>query len=252
MATETAEELMEDLLVIEDLDVGDESELRRVVAEIESLVGVAGRGGLRVSVLTTEQWKTVVKRMVPPTLRRGAELYYFMLRDPRDPRHLLVSPSAVKAINEGNRQMYQELVYTTLRCVPTDLSRSLRKGLDDVLAEACAERIGVDLYVRTYPRQSELVRSLLGVLIADFGYDLLDWATIFRRTPKRVFLAFKESKFMSFWEDYMKETAGVQDPDRGELLAALSGDPLRFDSPLIQATEQAIALYLTSAKEKEK
>jgi hypothetical protein len=251
MAPES-EEVMDDLLVIEDLDVGDESELRRVVAEIESLVGVTGRGGLRVSVLTTEQWKTVVKRMVPPTLRRGAELYYFMLRDPRDPRHLLVSPSAVRGINEGNRQMYQELVYTTLRCVPTDLTSSLRKGLDDVLAEACAERIGVDLYVRTYPRQSDLVRALLGVLINDFGYGLLDWATIFRRTPKRVFLAFKESKFMVFWEEYMRETAGVSDPDRAALLEALNADPLRFESPLIATTEQAITAYLIQTKGKQR
>lgn len=240
------EQLMDDLLVIEDLDVGDESELRRVVAEIESLAGGAGRGGLRVSVLTTEQWKVVVKRMLPPTLRRGAELYVHKLRDPRDSRHLMVSPSAVRGINEGNRQMYQELVYTTLRCLPTDLTRTLRKGLDDVLAEACAERIGVDLYVRTYPRQSEFVRALLGVLIQDFGYGQLDWATIFRRTPRRVFLAFEKSKFMAFWEEYMKEAPGIDQPSRSELIEALSADPVRFDSQLIEATEQAIATYLSA------
>lgn len=241
MSTNAPEDV-DDLLVIDDVDVGDESELRQVIAEIESLVGVPGRG-LRVSVLTTEQWKTVIKRMVPRTLRRGAELYYFMLRDPRDPQHLLVSPSAVRGINEDSRQMYQELVYTTLRCIPTDLTNSLRKGVDDLLAEECGRRIGVDLYVRTFPRQSELVRCLLGVLAADFGHEVLDWTIVFRRTPQRVFLALGKSNFIPYWQEWLKEK-DFGEKSAEDLINLLTTEPLDLDDPLLEASEQAMASYM--------
>ena len=241
MATEIED--FDDLLVIEDLDIGDETELRQVVAEVEGLIGSPNGRGIRVSVLTIEQWKTVVKRMMPRSLRRGSELYVHLLRDPRDPQHLLVSPSAVNGINESSRQMYQELVYTVLRCMPTDLSRSLRKGLDDILAKACSKRIEIELYTRNYPSEADLVRSILETLSTEFGHDSLDWAIVLRRNPDRVFMALEKSQFVPFWQEKVgsPESARLTSKD---LIATLTTDPLLFSEPLLQATEQTLAAYL--------
>jgi hypothetical protein len=70
-------DLVDDFLIIEDLDVIDETQIRKVIAEVEALAS-AEKTGLRVSVLTSEQWQTVVQRMLPKSVRRGAELYIHM------------------------------------------------------------------------------------------------------------------------------------------------------------------------------
>jgi hypothetical protein len=190
---------IEDFLVVEELDLGDESELRRVVAEVEALVDAPGRG-LRVSVLTAEQWKTVIVRFLSPSLRRGAERYVHALRDPGDPRHLLVSPSAVRGINEGARTMYQEVVFALLRALPSEVAGPLRRGLDDIIAEACAERIGVELFARNYPRESDVVRCLLDLLVSEFGYSESEWALELRRNSKRVLMALRKTPlFAPLW-----------------------------------------------------
>ena len=85
----------DDFFIVDDIDLSDESELRRIVAEVETLVGVPGKG-LTVSVLSAEQWQTVLNRWLPPLHRRGAAYHTHAMRDPRDPQHLVISPSGVR------------------------------------------------------------------------------------------------------------------------------------------------------------
>ena len=197
----------DDFLVVEDLDLGDESELRAMVAEVESMVAAPGRG-LRVSVLTSEQWKTVVNRLVPQRMRKNVEHHIHTLRDPRDPQHLLVSPSGVQGINEGSRFMYQTVVYAILRCLPTSLPDPLRHGVDDLLAEEAGRRLGLDLFCRNYPHERQIVVAITGILSRQFSYEPLDWARELRRSPERVFLALGKSKFLPLWQEQVKMEMG--------------------------------------------
>lgn len=235
----------DDFLVVEDIDLGDESELRRVVAEIESLVSAPGIG-LRVSVLTTEQWRTVLNRLLKPSLRRGAERYVHSLRDPRDPQHLLVSPSMVEGINGGDRRMYQELVYSVLRSLPTQMAGTLRRGLDDIIAEQVSKRIDVELYCRNYPRAQELVRSILQILSDEFGYEVEDWAIEMRRSPRRVFMALRKSSFGPFWLE--RAAPDLNGPGTEALVELLCDPKLDMDEPLARITEQALAEYLLTPR----
>jgi len=239
----------DDLLVIEDIDIGDEAELRQVIAEVEALVGAPGKG-LRVSVLTAEQWETVLQRRLPRQLRRGAEHHFHVLSDPVDPQHLLISPSAVRGINEGSQHIYQEVVYTALRCIPTNLSRPLRKGLDDLLAEECGRRIGVELFVRTYPRESELVRGILSVLTVDFDYQLLDWGILLRKNPERVLKAFTKTKFAQRWPQRIATEGFELKTTTLSLVKLLTADPMPFKDPLVLLTEQMITEYLIEGAKK--
>ena len=185
--------LEDDFMIIEDLDVVDQSAIRKLIAEVEATAS-AEQQGLRVSVLSAEQWQTVLQRMLPSSARRGAELYVHLLADPRQPFHLLVSPSAVKGVNEGSRHMLGEVVYTTLRILPSELSRPLRRGADDLLAGVVAERLDLDIYTGNYHREALLVRALMTVLQQEHGYQVVDWTVVFRRTPERVFKALAKSK----------------------------------------------------------
>lgn len=196
--------VFEEDFVVEDLDLGDESELRRVVAEIEALVSPAGRGA-RVSVLTTEQWTTVVQKLLRGTSQWDMRHYIHTIRDTSDPQHLLVSPSSIQGINDGSRVMYQDFVYSFLRCLPSDFHGPLRRGLDDIIAEEAGRRIGIELFCRNYPRERETASNILRILSSEFGHDTIDWAVQLRRSPRRVFLALQKSGFSDFWKEKLGE-----------------------------------------------
>jgi len=186
--------MIDDLLIIEDLDVGDESELRRVVSTVEALVAVPG-WNMQPVFLTTEQWKTLIQRGFSSTLRRGADLYINILSDPSNPQRLLISPSALRGINEKSMSSYQEVIYTTLRALPTELTNPLRRGVDDLLAESVAQRLDVpEVFTRNAPRESSLIRKLTTILQRSHGYNQLDWTVVFRRNPERVFNALAKNR----------------------------------------------------------
>lgn len=238
----------DDLLIVEDLDLSDESELRRIVADIQAFLRSPGRG-LRVSVLSAEQWQTVITRWLPTQQRRGAAYYVHHLRDPRDPQHLLVSPSGVRGINERVRPIYQEIIYAILRSIPTELSGFLGKGLDDVVATLCGQKIGVDLYARVNPRAKSLVKALISVCVAEHGYGESDWALLMRSQPDRFFLALRKTRFCQYWIACALEDPALR-PEieeaqnkRAKLIELLRSEE-RGDGPVIEVTEQALAGYL--------
>jgi hypothetical protein len=114
--------------------------------------------------------------------------------------------------------MYQEVVYSSLRALPTELTRPLRHGADDLLAAEVSRRIGVPIYTRNYPRESELVNRLMSLLSAQFGYQSLDWVVVFRRSPERVFKALAKSK--------LQLDAALEE--------ALTAEPIDFSNPELE------------------
>lgn len=235
---------LEDFLVVEDLDLADETELRRVVASVESLLNSsAGSGnvGLRVSVLTLDQWQTVLSRVLPESLKRGgAERFIHTFRDPNDRNHLLVSPSVVSGINEGSKAMYQELVYASLRCIPTTLPKSLRLGVDDVLAGAVSKDIRVKLYCNNCPLELDLVNSILKSLSHQYGYKPLDWALIMRRRSDRFMLVLRKSNLMKAWVHLGVESGLEKNIDF--YLSEIEKDNINYNSKAMQIFPKAVKL----------
>jgi hypothetical protein len=245
----------DDFLIVEDIDLSDESELRRVHARVESLVGNSGRG-LRLSVLSAEQWQTMIMRTLPTSMRRGAERHIHSLRDRKDPQHLLVSPSAVRGINERSRVMYQEIVYALLRALPSGVKGPLRKGADDLVAEICGAELGVDLFVRNYPRESQLVRHLAAILITQFHYTERDWVLLLRRDPDRFFLALRRTNFTAYWlreiqsdERLGRELARHGSNAKEALMVMIRDEALSEKHPFFIATERAAAGYLAQLEQ---
>jgi len=238
-----------EIVITDDVDLTDESELYGVIAEVEAFLQ-AGRG-VRVSILTGEQWLDALERSLSKAMRRGAERHRHVLVDRQDPHHLLVSPSAVAGVNDRNRVIYAELVFHVLRCIPTTLSNPLRRGLDDILAQGVGERLGVNLFTRNFPDESELVASLLVVLareFSQFGYQPEDWARLLRRDPDKFFYALERSKFAAFWVSRAR-----QDPELAPLLAA-SGKPRQALIALLRSEDlssSAALLQLTTASARE-
>jgi hypothetical protein len=235
---------LEDFLVVEDLDLADETELRRVVASVESLLNSsagAGNIGLRVSVLTLDQWQTVLNRVLPESLKRGgADRFIHTFKDPKDKNHLLVSPSVVSGINEGSQAMYQELVYASLRSIPTNLPKALRLGVDDVLASAISKDIRVKLYCNNNPFEMDLVKSILKSLSYQYGYKPLDWALIMRRRPDRFMLVLRKSNLLKSWV-HLGEKEGLE-KNVDFYLKELEKDQINYNSKAMKLFPKAVSL----------
>ena len=239
-------------LILEDVDLADDSELRRVAATVESLVAGKTRG-LRVSPLSVEQWDTVIGRL-PAWLRKGQHLHLHVISDRREPQHLLVSPTAVQGLNEGSRVIYHEVVSSLVRAIPTPLPQgTLRRGVNEILIEAAGQRIGVDLFARTYPAEAEFARILLRVLVREFGHTELDWALVLRRNPERCLLALRRSKFCRYWMAYAKKDpvtlralTEAASPKSRVLTDSIVAEGFTPAAPLGRLTVQAALGYLNS------
>lgn len=237
-----------DLLI--DVDLTDDSEIRAVVGQITSFLGV--KEGVRLSVLPTEEWMEALWRSLSPALRRGAERHIHVLRDKSDPHHLLVSSSAVAGLSEGSRVIYGEVVYAVLRCLPTDLSTPLRRGLDDLLAQWIGEILQVDIFARNFPEESELVRCLVKVLdsqFQSFGHRSVDWAKLLRSEPDRFFYALERSRFASVWLALAKRSElapwlADEDKTKPRLIELLRAETLSVSDPLVALTKLAAQDFL--------
>lgn len=241
----------EDYFMLDDVDISDETELRRVEAEVLGLVGTPGKG-LRLSVLSDEQWRTVLVSWLPPAKRKAAKLYMHVLRDPRDHQHLVVSPSCVQGINEHAVNIYEELIYGLLRCIPTNLEKgALLAGVDDIVARICGERLGVKLYARHAPFEADLVRGLSQVLVAEYAHTEQEWVLLLRRSPERFFLALRKTRFagellrLARHETVLAETFAASGNVR-ETLCDLIRAARRPDDPVLGVTARALRERLES------
>lgn len=186
----------DDAFFLEDIDLADETELRRLIGLVDELLGV--RRGVRVSVLSAEQWQTAVERIVPAGLRRGLIPHLHVLRDPRDPDHLLVGPSALSGLNEHSRQITAEVAYAVIRAGQISLTPLFDHGSADLLAAQLARRIELSFFTSNYPAEARLVRALISTLRAEYGFSENDWVILLRSKPERFFLALRRSQFMTF------------------------------------------------------
>lgn len=228
------DETEEDLLIIDELDLEDESELRRIVTVVESLARSSDTPGLRVSVLTPEQWESALNKTLPPAMRRGAaHLDIHVLRDSKDLQHLLVSPAAVRGVNESSSMMLQNVVYAALRCLPVELPILLRRGLDDLIAAEVSTRAKINLFTKNYPRESALVSKIVGALSDEYSYQPIEWAVEMRRGPKRVIRAFARTEVASRW-------AALTESNPSEVTSLLSNPELSFEDPALKSLEVAL------------
>lgn len=233
----------DDFFMVDDFDPADETQLRHLVAAVESFAGGTGMG-LRISVLNAEQWDQVIRRVMPVAQQRRAALHMHTIKDPRDSKHLLISPSAVGGVNEDSQVIYQEIIYSLLRCIGSPLNGPMRRGVDDVVAELCGHLLDRPIFARHYPQESALVRGIIKILIKDFGHDESDWALLLRQDPDKFFTVLRKSRFSVIWMAYLGE--GIEDSDA--LTSAITNPRLDMNSEFIQHTKAEIVAYLDGEK----
>lgn len=245
----------DDLQIFDDIDLADDTELRRVIYEVETFL--QQKKSLRISVLDVVQWEKALTRYLPRAARRRTERNVHILRDTADSHHLLISPSAVQGINERSQVIYAELIYHVLRCIPTSLSEQLQRGVDGLFAELIGKRLQTPLGSRLFPEQINLVQGLVLIVHQEFGYKPLDWARLLRKDPDRFFLALRKSKFITAVLAAAKEDPIVSDEiekapnKRQTLIDLLRASDFRVSSPYGRLLQEQIRNYLSQSTKKD-
>jgi hypothetical protein len=238
----------DDLQIFDEVDLKDPNELRQVAADIQALLQQPTT--VRMTILDAQQWEKALLQYLPKSMRRGADKNVYFLRDTaKDPHNLLCSPSAVRGVNERSPVIYTDLIFAMLRCLPTGLPAPIRRGLDNVLAEACGRKLRVPIQ-RMFPTESRLVQALIAVLAQEYGYKPIEWARLMRRDPEKFFLALRKSKFIGKLIPQLKddvvlgENAVTTAHKRAALIALLRSEELRMNDPLVRLTLEAAAQTL--------
>lgn len=188
-----------DFFLGEDIDLSDETVLRQLESVIEESVG--SRRGVRVSVLSAEQWQTAVERLVPARIRKGVLKHFHVLPDPRNASHLLVGPTTLAGLNERSHQMTAEVVYALLKAGEPRLPVLLARGSADMLASDVAGRLDLPFFASNYPRETQLCRALIRVVQEGHGgeWEAHDWLRILKTKPDRFCLALRRTRFAAYW-----------------------------------------------------
>lgn len=204
-----------DFFLGEDIDLSDETVLRRLEALVEESVG--SRRGVRVSVLSAEQWQTAVERLVPARIRRGVLKHFHVLPDPRNDAHLLVGPATLAGLNEGSKQMSAEVAYALLKAGEPRLPALLARGSADLLAADVAARLEIPFFASNYPRETQLCRFLIRVVREGHGgdWDEHDWLRILKTDPDRFCLALRRTRFAAYWLACAKRDEHLRDQFEG-------------------------------------
>lgn len=247
----------DDFLIVEDIDISDDTELRRVVAETEALIGNRGRG-LRVSILSADQWQSALSVYLPAS-RAGADRFVHVLAHRSEPQHLLFSPSAAAGVNERSHVTTAEVVYTVLRNIPSPLaSRDLRRGVDELMARQAAERLDLPFFTRHYPRESSFVEGLVSVMVCDYGHSDLSWLRLLRQNPDQFFLALRKSSFCVRWAKRLSEDEGYaemlrnSDNRRVFLVDHISDESFKTNDIFAELTVEAAQEFCSDKKASKK
>lgn len=187
-----------DFFLGEDIDLSDETVLREIEDVLEDIVGT--RRGVRVSVLSAEQWENAVERLVPARIRKGVLKHFHVLPDPRNQTHLLVGPATLAGLNERSRQMTAEVVYALLKAGEPRLPTLLARGSADMLASSVAKAVGIPFFASNYPREAQLCRRLIGIQQEAHGeWSEQDWIQLLKTNPDRFCLALRRTRFAAYW-----------------------------------------------------
>lgn len=240
----------DDLQIFDEVDLKDPSELHQAAADIQTFLKQPS--SVRLTILDAQQWEKAVAQYVPKKMRRDfADKSAYFLRDTkRDAFNLLCSPSAVRGINERSPEIYTDFIFYLLRMLDSPLNGPLRKGLDNLLAEACGRQMRVPVR-GINATEARLVKGLISILSKEYGYEPIEWARLMRKNPEKFFLALRKTKFVPLWLNKVKED-GVEGTlvdaanKRSALIETLRNEELKMSDPFMRSTLEAVAEHLSS------
>lgn len=215
-----------DLFLGEDIDLNDETVLRDLQGAVSSIVGSSR--GVRISVLSVDQWLTAVDRLVPKALRRGVRQHFHVLGDPKSRSHLLVGPTTLAGLNENSHQITAEVVYAILKAgrpVPPPL---FQRGSADLLASEVARKIQMPFFTQNYPREAQLCAEIIAMLQRDHvNCTQLEWLQVLKTDPRRFIATIGRGEFGKLWRARALEAEPIRALIDGSVTRARLTDTLR-------------------------
>lgn len=233
-----------DLFLGDDIDLNDETVLRDLQTAVASAVGASR--GVRISVLSTDQWLTAVDRLVPKALRRGVRQHFHVLGDPKSRSHLLVGPTTLAGLNENSHQITAEVVYAILKAgrpVPPPL---FQRGAVDLLAAEVSRQINIPFFTQNYPREAQLCAEIITMLQRDHvNVSQREWLQVLKIDPRRFIATIGRGEFGKLWRARALESPQItallgESVTRAHLTDALRERDWRMNDDFIIFTRKCL------------
>lgn len=190
----------DDALILQDHNPLDETLLRDIETELAAITGATKRERVRLTVCSTREWNAVTARFVPQRLhKQGMVKHFRVLKDPKDPRHLYISPSALAGLNEGHSNVIIDLVHRMISAAGTPSSQAFDRGVEDLLAAELARRLELPGFPGIYPDEQQFVSTIIEA-VRRVDEEPVALLGMLKRDPQEFFARVKESGFFSWWQ----------------------------------------------------
>jgi len=231
----------EDALIFYDRSPLDEELLEKIQTQLQELTGCQKKDRVTVTVLTTEQFQRALRTIVPRRLHdRGLAKNFRVLRDPRDPHHLFVGPSALAGLNEGHSTVVSDLVYQLISAHGQKTNQAFDRGVADLLAADLAQQLGLPLFTDIYPAEKKFVSNIIEA-IRDLDEDPIELIALLKRSPNQFYTRLRQSGFYKWWEGSAKSNDQLS--RYVDLISSITSPNAQLEGSFMQWAGQCAEIY---------
>ena len=231
----------EDALIFQERSPLDEKLLEDIQAQLQELTGCTKKDRVRVTVLTTEQFQRALRTIVPKRLHdRGLAKNFRVLRDPRDPHHLFVGPSALSGLNEGHSTVVSDLIYQLISAQGQRTNQAFERGIADILAANISQQLGLPLFANIYPAEHRFVSTIIEA-IRQTDEDPMELVALMKRSPTQFYTRVRQSGFYKWWEGSAK--GNDQLSRYVDLISSITSPNAQLEGSFMQWAGQCAGIY---------
>jgi hypothetical protein len=195
----------DDALIFEERNPLDPTLLHEIETELAAITGCTKKNRVRLTVCSTNEWNQVVAKFVPQRLhKQGMVKHFRVLKDPQDPRHLFVGPSALSGLNDGHSTVITDLVHQMIAALGSPSSQAFDRGAADLLAAEVGRRLEIAVFPDIYPEEQRFLSTLIDA-VRQVDEDPIELLGLLKRKPDEFYARLRQSGFYRWWEGSARE-----------------------------------------------
>jgi len=232
----------EDAYIFEQRDPLDQTLLHDIETELAAITGCARKDRVKLTVCNTEQWRKVVEAYVPAGIhRQGLAKNFRVLKDPRNPRHLYVGPSAVSGLNDRQSTVVTDLVHQMINALDVTSNQAFERGAADLIAAEIGQRLDLPIFTPIYPAERQFVSTIIEA-VRKVDEDPAELLGLLKRKPSAFFKRIRESGFYRWWENSARNSDQlVQYVD---LIASITSPNAQLEGSFMAWAYQCASIYV--------
>lgn len=232
----------EDALIFEDRNPLDQTLLREIETELAAITGCTRKERPRLTVCNTEQWNAVLAKHVPQRLhKQGMVKHFRVLKDPKDPRHLYIGPSALSGLNEGHSTVVTDLVHQLIGVIGQHSNQAFDRGAADLLAAEVGRRLELDMHPGLYPSEQEFVKTIIEA-VRRVDEEPVSLIGLLKRKPESFFARVRDSGYYRWWAASAAENDQLS--RYVDLISSITAPSAQLEGSFMAWAQQCAGIYV--------